>query len=128
MAGEKASYSKIIEDAIAYYAKSINEAQNPGNHRKPSVEQAWQGIIEYIKKKRNDPLPPRRNTRERTHRGNHSSKGKRQENNKKMAKHTTRTKIHRTHSGNRAKTHIQGKEIDNTKFGETTLFFKSIHF
>jgi hypothetical protein len=56
--GGKGSYSKIIEDAIAYYAKSINEAQNPGNHRKPSVEQAWQGILEYIKRKHNDPLPP----------------------------------------------------------------------
>jgi hypothetical protein len=57
--GRKGSYSKIIEDAIAHYAKSINEVQNPMKTPKiPSVEQAWQGIIEYIKRRRNDPLPP----------------------------------------------------------------------
>jgi hypothetical protein len=54
--GGKGSYSKIIEDAIAHYAKSINEVQN--TRKPPSVEHAWQGIIEYIKSRRNDPLPP----------------------------------------------------------------------
>lgn len=54
--GGKGSYSKIIEDAIAHYAKSINDAPNP--RKPPSIEQAWQGIIEYIKRKHNDPLPP----------------------------------------------------------------------